>query len=75
MGELNISHSIANLNDHYFKYDLSRNPGDLHGHFLGTAIASFYKGIQPRDGDVFDMFADGFGKASRNTLKKQPYHR
>lgn len=69
-GEDNMSHSLANLEYHHFKYDLFRRPGDLHCHFFGTATASFSKGIEPRDGDIFEMEATGFGRPLRNTLKK-----
>ncbi|MFK7847187.1 MAG: AraD1 family protein [Rhodothermales bacterium] len=68
-GEDNMSHSLANLEHHHFKYDLFRQPGDVHCHFLGTATASFSKGIEPQDGDVFEMEAKGFGMPLRNTLR------
>ncbi len=44
-GEANMSHSIANLEHHHFKYRLFRRPGDLHVHFFGTASLSFSAGI------------------------------
>ena len=68
-GEDNMSHSLANLEYHHFKYELFRRPGDLHCHYLGTATASFANGIEPRDGDVFEMEAEGFGAPLRNTLR------
>ena len=71
-GEDNMSHSLANLEHHHFKYDLFRRPGDLHCHYLGTATASFSKNIEPKAGDVFEMEADGFGAALRNTLTSTP---
>jgi hypothetical protein len=40
-GEANMSHSIANLEYHHFKYDIFRRPGDIHVHFFGTATLSF----------------------------------
>ncbi|MCZ2500469.1 GguC protein, partial [Xylophilus sp. Kf1] len=40
-GEANMSHSLANLEHHHFKYDLFRRPGDVHVHFFGTATLSF----------------------------------
>ena len=33
-GEQNMSHTIANLEAHHFKYGLFRRPGDLHVHYL-----------------------------------------
>ena len=68
-GEDNMSHSLANLEHHHFKYKLFRRPGDVHCHFLGTATASFSKGIEPEDGDIFEMEANGFGAPLRNELK------
>ncbi|MEM8488087.1 MAG: AraD1 family protein [Bacteroidota bacterium] len=70
-GEENMSHSIANLEYHHFKYELFQQPFDVHCHFFGTATASFSKGIEPRDGDIFEMEAAGFGAPLRNTLRIQ----
>ncbi len=69
-GEDNMSHSLANLEHHHFKYDLFCRPGDIHCHFFGTATASFSKGIEPQDGDIFEMEAAGFGMPLRNTLRR-----
>src|ERR1700733_9765759 len=33
-GEDNMSHTVANLEHHHFKYDLFRKPGDVHVHFF-----------------------------------------
>jgi hypothetical protein len=71
-GEVSMSHSLANLEHHHFKYGLFRRPGDVHCHFLGTATLSFSEGIEPRPGDIFEMEAEGFGKPLRNVLVKQP---
>jgi len=68
-GERNMSHSIANLEWHHFKYDLFRRAGDIHFHFLGTATLSFADGVHARDGDVFEMQIPEFGAALRNTLR------
>ena len=40
-GENNMSHNISNLEYHHFKYDLFRQPGDVHVHFFGTSVLSF----------------------------------
>lgn len=69
-GEKNMSHSIDNLEAHHFKYELFRNPGDLHCHYFGTSMLSFGQGIQTQEGDVFEISASPFGKPLRNTLKK-----
>ena len=68
-GEDNMSHSIANLEHHHFKYDLFRQPGDLHVHFFGTATLSFADGVSTQDGDVFEIDAPQLGLPLRNPLK------
>ena len=68
-GEGNMSHTIANLEYHHFKYDAFRVPGDVHIHFFGTATLSIADGIQTQDGDVFEIEAKPFGAALRNPLK------
>lgn len=67
-GEANMSHSIANLEHHHFKYDLCRRPGDLHVHFFGTATLSFSEGIRTEPGDVFEISAAPFRLPVRNPL-------
>ncbi|ROU04072.1 AraD1 family protein [Histidinibacterium lentulum] len=68
-GEANMSHSIANLEHHHFKYDIFRRPGDVHVHMFGTATLSFADGVAPADGDVFEIEAVPFGLPLRNPLK------
>jgi len=67
-GEDNMSHSIANLEAHHFKYDLFRRPGDVHVHFFGTATLSFSDGVQTKKGDMFEIEAEPFGLPLRNKL-------
>lgn len=69
-GEANMSHTIANLEHHHFKYPLFRRPGDAHVHFFGTATLSFADGIRPEPGDVFEIGAAGFGRPLRNPLAR-----
>jgi len=68
-GEANMSHSIANLEHHHFKYRLFRRPGDLHVHFFGTATASFADGIVTEEGDTFEIEADAFRLPLRNPIE------
>ena len=70
-GEANMTHSIANLEHHHFKYARFRRPGDVHVHFFGTATASFADGIETRLGDVFEIRADAFTLPLRNTLTRK----
>ncbi|MBT3786833.1 MAG: hypothetical protein HN725_10775 [Alphaproteobacteria bacterium] len=67
-GEANMSHTIANLEHHHFKYDLFCQPGDVHVHFFGTATLSFADEIVPQDGDVFEIEVPEFGRPLRNRL-------
>jgi hypothetical protein len=68
-GEGNMSHTLANLEYHHFKYDGFRRPGDLHIHFFGTATLSIADGIATEDGDEFEIEAKPFGAPLRNKLK------
>lgn len=67
-GEDNMSHNIANLEHHHFKYELFRQPGDVHIHFFGTSLLSFVDNIQTEAGDTFEIESEVFGKPLRNSL-------
>jgi hypothetical protein len=67
-GEDNMSHTIANLEYHHFKYGLFRQPGDLHVHMFGTATLSFADGMKAEEGDVFEVQAAQFGLPLKNPL-------
>jgi hypothetical protein len=67
-GEANMSHSIANLEAHHFKYPWFRRPGDIHVHTFGTATLSVAAGITTKAGDVFEIEAPGFGLPLANAL-------
>ena len=71
-GEANMSHTIANLEHHHFKYDIFRQPGDAHVHFFGTATLSFADGIKTRSGDIFEIEAAEFGLPLTNSLAFAP---
>jgi hypothetical protein len=75
-GEQNMSHSIANLEHHHFKYEVCRTPGDIHVHFFGTATLSFADGVQTQEGDVFEIEAAPFRLPLRNRLVRaeQSHH-
>ena len=75
-GEANMSHSIANLEHHHFKYEMFRRPGDMHVHFFGANVISFGASIRTRHGDVFEFEVPSFGRALRNPLNistEQPW--
>ena len=63
-----MSHSIANLEHHHFKYEVCRTPGDIHVHFFGTATLSFSDGFQAQENDVFEIEAKPFLLPLRNRL-------
>ena len=67
-GEANMSHSIANLEHHHFKYELFRRPGDVHIHFFGTATLSFADRVKAKEGDLFEITAEPFLLPLRNRL-------
>ena len=69
-GEANMSHSIANLEHHHFKYAGFRRAGDLHVHFFGTATLSFSDGVKTEPGDVFEVEAPPFTLPARNPLAR-----
>ena len=67
-GEDNMSHTIANLEYHHFKYPLFCRPGDVHVHFFGTATLSCVDGIEVSAGETFEIDVAAFGPPLRNQL-------
>lgn len=67
-GEANMSHSLANLEHHHFKYNQHRRPGDAHVHFYGADGLSFGAGVALEDGDVMAIEWEGFGRPLRNPI-------
>lgn len=67
-----MSHTLANLEHHHFKYDVFRQPGDVHVHMFGTATLSFADGITCEEGDEVEISAPGFGVPLKNRLVFRP---
>ena len=67
-GEQNMSHTLANLEHHHFKYPLFNRAGDVHIHFFGTATLSVADNITVAAGETFEIDAPQFGPALRNKL-------
>ncbi|WP_449379856.1 AraD1 family protein [Bradyrhizobium sp. UFLA05-112] len=67
-GESNMSHSIANLEHHHFKYRAFRRPGDIHIYFFGASNLSFSAGVRLQGGDTFEIESPTFGRPLRNPL-------
>jgi hypothetical protein len=67
-GEANMCHSIANLEQHHFKYPGFRRPGDVHVYYFGASGLSCTDGATARPGDVFEVECPIFGRPLRNPL-------
>ncbi len=71
-GEANMTHTLANIEHHHFKYANFRRPGDVHVHYFGTATLSFAAGVTVQAGDIFEISAPAFGAPLRNPLVAAP---
>jgi hypothetical protein len=69
-GQSNMSHSVANLEHHHFKYAAHRRPGDVHIHFFGADAFSFGDGLALEAGDVMEVSFPQFGRPLRNQLER-----
>jgi hypothetical protein len=67
-GEENMCHSIANLEQHHFKYAGFRRPGDVHVYYYGASALSCAEGFATKPGDVFEVDVPVFGRPLRNPL-------
>jgi hypothetical protein len=68
-GDKAMSHSLANLEHHHFKFDAHRRPGDVHVHFFGADHFSFRDRIRLEDGDVMAVSFQNFGRPLCNPLQ------
>jgi hypothetical protein len=70
-GQANMCHSLANLEDHHFKFPQHRTPGDIHIHFSGTCKLSFPdRQWQYQTGDVVEVAFQGLGDPLRNPVRR-----
>jgi hypothetical protein len=67
-GEANMSHTLANLEGHHFKYKLFCQPGDINVHYFGTATLSVSDGVSTQPGDVFEIASEPFGLPLANPV-------
>ena len=67
-GETNMSHKVANLEHHHFKYNAHRRPGDAHIYFFGADAFSYGAGLELQNGDVMVVAFQGFGRPLRNPV-------
>lgn len=68
-GQQHMCHSLANCEDHQFKYPQHRQPGDVHLHFFGTSQLSY--GTREwtfAAGDVVRIEAPGFSAPLTNPV-------
>lgn len=70
-GEKNMCHSLANCEDHHFKYSAHRVPGDIHLHYFGTSKLSFgQRDWTYQNGDVIRIEAPGFSAPLVNVVER-----
>jgi hypothetical protein len=69
-GERHMSHTLANLEDHHFKYPQHRLAGDVHIHYFGTSKLSYgARDWRYQPGDEIRIEAPGFSGPLVNTLR------
>jgi hypothetical protein len=68
-GEMNMAHSLNNLEYHHFKYENHRQPGMAHIHFFGADAFSFGEGVTLKDGDEMQVSWERMGRALKNTIR------
>jgi hypothetical protein len=67
-GEMNMAHSLANLEHHHFKYNQHRQPLQAHVHFFGADAFSFGAGISLQSDDEMKVHWAGMGRALLNPI-------
>ncbi len=69
-GEEHMSHWLANLEDHHFKYPQFRVPGDVHIHFFGTMKLSFGSRGPLQDDDRIEIQFQDMGEPLVNYVRR-----
>ncbi len=69
-GEEHMTYWLSVIEHHHFKYAQFRRAGDVHAHYFGASALSCANGITTQPGDVFEIEAEGFGRALRNGMKR-----
>jgi hypothetical protein len=71
-GEQNMCHSLANIEDHHFKFPQHRIPGDIHVHFFGTSKLSFqHRDWKYQNGDEVEVSFEALGAPLRNPIHRE----
>lgn len=71
-GEEHMNHSLANLEDHHFKYPHHCVPGDVHIFFFGTMKFSFGSRGPLQGGDRIEIQFSGMGNPLINYVRRIP---
>ena len=67
-----MSHTLANCEDHHFKYPQHRRPGDVHLHYFGTSKLSHgTRDWRYAAGDEIRVEAPAFSAALVNTVQSR----
>lgn len=70
-GENHMCHSLANCEDHHFKYPQHRFPGDVHLHYFGTSrLSHSTRDWKFADGDEIRIEAPEFSASLINTVRR-----
>lgn len=69
-GRQHMSHSLANLEHHHFKYAEHCLPRQAHVHFFGASAFSFGSLVKLQHGDCMEISWEGLGRPLRNRLVK-----
>jgi hypothetical protein len=69
-GEDNMSHSLANLEDHHFKYPQFRIHDNVHVHFFGTMKLSFGNRSAFQENDRIEIHFDSMGSDLVNYVRR-----
>jgi len=72
-GECNMSHSLANLEDHHFKFPQFRVRGDVHIHYFGTMKLSYGSISDFQNNDKIQLHFDGMGSDLVNYVRRIPF--
>jgi len=68
-GQQFMCHSLANCEDHHFKYPLHRQAGDVHLHFFGTSQLSYsQRDWKYQSGDEITVAVSDFSRPLINTV-------
>ncbi len=69
-GETEMCHSLRNIEHHHFKFEIHRQPGDVHVHYLGASLLSFGEDIRLHHGDLMEVSFEGLGRPLWNSVRR-----